>query len=116
VHRVGRCPRRNHPQPQNVGSRIGGSVTTPRHPAAWIAIVAGLVWLIDLGDRGLVAFVLAVVPGSLLVTGGLCTYILPGDVRLQSVGAVGGLLGVALSLPFLLFGVWMALFAGLLSA
>jgi len=91
-------------------------VNTPRHPAAWIAVAAGLIWLIALGDRGSVAFLLAVVPGTLLVSGGLCTYILPGDVRLQSVAAVGGLLGIALSLPFLLFGVWMALWAGLLSA
>ena len=91
-------------------------MNTPRHPAAWIAVVAGLVWLIDLGDRGWVAFLFAVVPGTLLVTGGFGTYVLPGDVRLQSVAAIGGLLGVALSLPFLLFGVWMALWAGLLSA
>jgi pimeloyl-ACP methyl ester carboxylesterase len=91
-------------------------VNTPRHPAAWIAVVAGLVWLIILGDRGLIAFLLAVVPGTLLVTGGFGTYILPGDVRLQSVAAIGGILGVALSLPFLAFGVWMALWAGLLSA
>src|SRR5262245_58999378 len=91
-------------------------MNTPRHPAAWIAVAAGLVWLINLADRGLAAFLFAVVPGTLLVTGGFCTYILPGDVRLQSVAAMGGLLGVALSLPFLVFGVWMALLAGLLSA
>jgi hypothetical protein len=91
-------------------------VNTPRHPAAWIAVAAGLVWLVDLGDRGWVAFLLAVAPGTLLVTGGLGTYVLPGDVRLQSAAAMGGLLGVALSLPFLLFGVWTAFWAGLLSA
>jgi hypothetical protein len=91
-------------------------VNTPRHPAAWIAIVAGLVWLVGLADRGWMAFLLAVLPGAMLVTGGLGTYLLPGDVRLQSVAATGGLLGVALSLPFLLGGVWTALWAGLLSA
>jgi hypothetical protein len=91
-------------------------VNTPRHPAAWIAVIAGLVWLIGLADRGLVAFLLAVAPGTLLLTGGLGTYIIPGDVRLQSAAAIGGLLGVALSLPFLLVGVWTALWAGLLSA
>jgi pimeloyl-ACP methyl ester carboxylesterase len=91
-------------------------MNTPRHPAAWIAVVAGLVWLVGLGDRGWIALLLAALPGMLLVTGGLGTYLLPGDVRLQTVAATGGLLGVALSLPFLLGGVWMALWAGLLSA
>ncbi len=91
-------------------------MNTPRHPAAWIVVAAGLVWFIDLGDRGWVAFLFAVVPGTLLVTGGFGTYVLTGDVRLQSVTAIGGLLGIALSLPFLLFGVWPALWAGLLSA
>lgn len=91
-------------------------MNTPRHPAAWIAVVAGLVWLIGLADRGLVAFLLAVAPGTLLVTGGLGTYVIPGDVRLQSAAAMGGILGVALSLPFLLFGVGSAFWAGLLSA
>jgi len=91
-------------------------VNTPRHPAAWIAVVAGLVWLVGLADRGWIAFLLAVLPGALLVTGGVGTYLLPGDIRLQTVAATGGLLGVALSLPFLLGGVWMALWAGVLSA
>ncbi len=91
-------------------------MNTPRHPAAWIAVAAGLVWLVGLADRGWLAFFLAVAPGTLLLTGGLGTYVIPGDVRLQSAATVGGVLGVALSLPFLLVGVWTALWAGLLSA
>ena len=91
-------------------------MNTPRHPAAWIAIAAGLFWLVSVGDRGLVAFLLAVVPGTLLVTGGLGTYIVPGDIRLQSVTAMGGLLGAALSLPLVFSGFSTALAAGLLSA
>jgi hypothetical protein len=91
-------------------------VSTPRHPAAWIAVAAGLLWLVGPGDRGWVAFLFAAAPGTLLVTGGLGTYVLPGDVRLQSVTAIGGLLGVFLWLPFLFFGVWTAAWAGLLSA
>lgn len=91
-------------------------MNTPRHPAAWIAVIAGLVWLIGLADRGLGAFLLAVAPGTLLLTGGLGTYVIPGDVRLQSAAAIGGILGVVLSLPFLIVGVWTAFWAGLLSA
>ena len=85
--------------------------------ANWLPILAGLSWLLALGGDGFVSFLLAVLPGALLLAGGVATFLLPGDLRTQQITALGGALGVILALPAILAGGFgLALLLLLLSA
>ncbi|MDN5873736.1 MAG: hypothetical protein L0H29_05070, partial [Sinobacteraceae bacterium] len=64
---------------------------------AWPAFVAGLVWLCAFDDFG--GFILAVVPGSLLLASGVSLLLWPGTAKITQLMALGGLLGVVLGIP-----------------
>jgi hypothetical protein len=85
--------------------------------ANWLPILAGLSWLLSLGGEGIPSFLLAVLPGSLLLAGGVSTFLLPGDLRTQQISALGGAVGVVLAVPAILAaGFGTALLLLLLSA
>ncbi len=65
---------------------------------AWVPIVAGLLWLWYAESFGPMGFLLAVAPGCLLLASGVAGLLWPGDVRIPQFGALGGVLGVLLSL------------------
>ena len=62
-----------------------------------ISIVAGLAW-ITVGN-GAFAFALGVVPGSLLLAGGVSSLLLPGDPRTPQLTALGAAVAVLVALP-----------------
>lgn len=65
-------------------------------------MLAGLAWLVGGGREGAVAIALAVLPGALLLGGGIASLALPGDFRSSQITALGGALGICLALPVLL--------------
>ncbi len=65
---------------------------------AWPAIGAGLLWLSHGFDAGPLGFVLALLPGGLLMGTGVTTLLMPGDERLHHFMAFGGLLGAVFGL------------------
>ena len=62
-----------------------------------ISIAAGLAW-ITAGD-GAFGFALGVVPGSLLLAGGVASLLLPGDPRTPQLTALGAAVAVLVALP-----------------
>jgi len=68
-------------------------------PEAWIPLVAGLCWLWLAPLHGLVAFLLAVVPGCLMLAAGVAMLLWPGDRPISHFAALGGLAGVLLAVP-----------------
>ena len=72
-------------------------------PAAWPAVLAGFLWLSHAFEAGTLGFVLAALPGALLLGTGVPSLLVPGDLRLHHYMALGGLVGT-------LFGL-VALFA-----
>lgn len=73
---------------------------------AWIPVTTGLLWLWCAASFGAVGFLFSLVPGCLLLTGGVSTLLYPGDSRIPQFVAAGGLLGVPLALPaFIVAGV-----------
>lgn len=81
-----------------------------RREPLWL-IAAGLLWLHLGTGEGLVSFVLAAVPGLLMLGAGVSCWLWPGDPRERHFGAAGALLGVAIALLFSWSwaGVWGAL-------
>ncbi len=82
-----------------------------------LASVAGLVWLISGAGTGVAGFVLGVLPGSLLLAGGVSQLWLPRDVRTLQMSALGGALGAVLALPMLFIvgfaaTLWLLVLAG----
>jgi len=73
-------------------------VLSSRHPAGWLAALAGLYWLTGVGGPGW-GVLLVVLPGSLLLAGGLAILLLPGDLRTPQLAAVGGAAGILLGFP-----------------
>jgi hypothetical protein len=67
--------------------------------ANWLPLLAGISWLLSIGDGGLYGFVVAVLPGALLLGGGVATFLLPGDLRTQQITAAGGVIGALAFLP-----------------
>ena len=61
---------------------------------AVLPIVAGLAWLGAAARFGPLAFALAALPGSLLLASGVSILLWPGDRRIASFAALGGLVGV----------------------
>lgn len=60
----------------------------------WPAILAGFLWLSHAFDAGWLGFVIAAVPGALLLGTGVPALLMPGDQRLHHFMALGGLVGV----------------------
>lgn len=84
---------------------------------AWIPLTTGLLWLWCAASFGVVGFVFSLIPGCLLLSAAVSTFLYPGDVRIPQFIAAGGLLGVPLSLPaFFVAGIPTGLFLFLLSA
>jgi len=71
-------------------------------PEAWIPLAGGLVWLWEAPGHGLLAFLLAVLPGCLLLGSGVTMLLMPGDSRTSQYAAAGGVLGALLALPAVL--------------
>lgn len=65
-------------------------------------ILAGLLWLRLAGALGPLGFLIAVVPGCLLLAAGVSLLLYPGDLRIPQFAAIGGVLGFLLSLPMLI--------------
>lgn len=76
-------------------------VEPPRQwePWALVAVIAGLYWL--LGGEGGMWWLMGLVPGGLLLSTGLSQLLIPGDVRVPALMAVGALIGILL-LPVVL--------------
>ena len=88
-----------------------------RSHEAWVPLLAGLVWLAAGLTEGLFALVLAIVPGVLLVATGAGELLWSGDRRLLQYGALGGAVGVVLSVPAIFaVGLGTAVLLALLSA
>ncbi len=68
-------------------------------PLAAVPVVAGLAWLWLAASFGVVGFVFSVIPGCLLVASGISILLWPGDPRISSFTALGGLVGIPLALP-----------------
>ncbi len=85
--------------------------------AAAIPIAAGLVWLWLAATFGMVGFFFSLIPGCLLLASGVSILLWPGDARITSFTAAGGLLGVPLAVPaFAVAGPGVALLLIALSA
>jgi hypothetical protein len=93
-------------------------IDQPRWPReAWAPILAGLAWLGFGASHGLVALLLALIPGALLVGAGTSKLLWPGDLRIPQFGALGGVAGVLLSIPAIFaVGLLPALLLAVLSA
>jgi hypothetical protein len=66
---------------------------------AAVPIFAGAVWLWFATGFGLVGFLFSLIPGCLLFSSGISILLWPGDLRISSFAALGGLLGVPLAVP-----------------
>jgi hypothetical protein len=66
---------------------------------AAIPILGGIAWLWFATGFGLVGFLFSLIPGCLLLASGVSILLWPGDLRISSFAALGGLLGVPLALP-----------------
>ncbi|MHC4224742.1 MAG: alpha/beta hydrolase family protein, partial [Planctomycetota bacterium] len=66
---------------------------------AAVPILGGLAWLWFAASFGLAGFVFSMIPGCLLLASGVSILLWPGDARIVSFTAIGGLLGVPLALP-----------------
>lgn len=86
-----------------------------RRLEVWLVMIAGLTWLASGADEGLLLFLLAALPGSLLVTSAVASVVFPGDAYVHRTGATGALIGLVLSVPVLLFAPLTALLLGGLS-
>jgi hypothetical protein len=84
---------------------------------SWVPLAAGLLWLWCAASFGPIGFLVAVVPGCLLLAAGVSMLLYPGDLRIPQFAALGGLLGVVLALPaFFAAGFWTGLLLMALSA
>ena len=66
---------------------------------AAIPIFAGLAWFWFAASFGLTGFLFSMIPGCLLLSSGISILLWPGDSRITSFTAIGGLVGVPLALP-----------------
>ncbi len=84
---------------------------------AWPPLLAGLLWLWQAQGHGLLGFLVAVLPGCLMLGSGVCLLLTPGDRRLVQLAALGGVSGIALVLPaWIALGFGSALLLGLAAA
>jgi hypothetical protein len=83
---------------------------------AWIPLAAGLIWLWRAPEHGLLGFLFGVLPGCLLLGGGVSMLLMPGDRRIAQFAALGGVLGVLFSVPaFFIVGFGYGLLLGVVS-
>ncbi|TDI99785.1 MAG: hypothetical protein E2O73_06915, partial [Deltaproteobacteria bacterium] len=89
----------------------------PRVPVeAVFPTLAGLLWMLMGASSGFFGFLLSVLPGTLLLAGGVTTVLLPGDERSPQLAALGSVLGLVVAIPVALsVGFWGALLLLLLS-
>ncbi len=74
---------------------------------SWVPVLSGLVWIHSGADAGLIAALLAAVPGTLMLGSGAAQLLWAGDPRAGYFGAAGGVLGIALGIPSMLWaGFW----------
>jgi len=66
---------------------------------AWVPLIAGLAWLWNAPGHGFIGFLFSVLPGCLLLAGGISMLLMPGDRRIAQFAGLGGALGVLLALP-----------------
>jgi len=86
-------------------------------PHAAVPVLAGLAWFWFAASFGLTGFLFSMIPGCLLLSSGISILLWPGDARICSFTALGGLLGVPLALPaFVVAGPGTALLLIALSA
>lgn len=85
-----------------------------RVPAtAWLALAAGLIWLVGAASQGFGSFLLALVPGLLLAIGGGAFVLLQGDSRGNQFVALGAAVGLPLAVIVLLAtSFWLGLLLG----
>lgn len=79
-----------------------------------VPIFSGLTWIWCASGFGFFGFLLALIPGCLLLSSGVGMLLYPGDFRIPQFGALGGFLGVLIGIPILLFsglltGLWLIL-------
>ena len=82
----------------------------------WILLVAGLVWLNYGADGGWLRFVMAAVPGGLMLAAAIGTLNMPGSRGVNRIGGFGGLIGILMAVPVLFVAPATALGLGLLAA
>jgi hypothetical protein len=81
----------------------------PVPPETAFPIVGGLVWLLAGAGSGVPGFLVSVLPGALLLAGGVATIFFIGDERTPRIAAVGGALGLVLAVPAVVaIGIGMA--------
>ena len=78
----------------------------------WVQILTGMGWIAVGGDEGLLAFLLAAIPGGLLVTGGGASLLFPGEPGATRVAALGAVIGAIYAVAILLFEPGTALLLG----
>jgi len=74
-----------------------------RRVEVWLLLLVSLIWFDAAANGGPLRFALAVIPGAMMMTTALGTLFLPGDRRLNHVGALGGLIGLVLSILLFVF-------------
>ncbi|HKK03239.1 MAG TPA: alpha/beta hydrolase family protein [Gammaproteobacteria bacterium] len=87
-----------------------------RRPEPWLMAVAGVAWIACGADGGLLALILAALPGALLLAAGTGTLLFPGDRLVPRAGATGALVGLIFAVPLLFIAPGEALLLGALSA
>ncbi len=73
-----------------------------RPPQSAILAGVGLAWLSAALTGGLIVFLLAIVPGALLLASGLASLAMADEARARHLGALGAAIGILLGLPILL--------------
>ena len=81
----------------------------------WVLLLVALAWFDSASGGGFARFIFAVIPGSMMITTALGTLFLPGDRRLNHVGALGGLIGLIFSILMFFFAPGSALVLAVLS-
>lgn len=84
---------------------------------AWWPVLSGLTWLAVGWDSGMIAGLIACLPGALLLGSGTALLLWPGDRQISHFMSLGGLVGLALAVPMLflvglLHGLLLAVLAG----
>lgn len=91
--------------------QITSAGTAERWPQeAWVPLLAGLFWLWTAPTHGFAGFLVALLPGVVLLGAGFSMLALAGDRRAAHWTAAGGVLGVLFALPGLfVLGFWTGL-------
>ncbi len=68
----------------------------------WILLVCGLAWMDAGAGEGLLALLLATIPGGAMLTAAIGFLMFPGDQGIARTGALGSSVGIGLAIPVLL--------------